>query len=1003
MIFIFFKLEHHHSYLHAMRKLVLYLLTAIIAVGALIWMRSCDEQDENESGGSLIQMVNPFIGTGGHGHTYPGATAPFGMVQLSPDTRLTGWDGCGGYHYTDSVIYGFSHTHLQGTGISDYGDILLMPTGDQPYWNNGAKTGSTNGYSSTFQKSSEEASAGYYKVYLNEPKVKVELTASTRCGLHRYTFDEEGTKHFTLDLLHRDSTMDWSLEQINDTLLIGHRVSKEWAAEQHVYFAMGFDHPIQSVHQKGKSSPGDIERQGTGVFSISFDISNGNELIVATGISAVDTDGAIAALKEEHRGKTFHEHRTALESMWQAELSDIVIKGGTEEQRKIFYTSLYHSYTVPNMFSDVDGRYRGLDGEIHEGEDGDRYTVFSLWDTYRATHPLYTITQRERTLDFVNNFLGHYQEGGKLPMWELAGNYTGCMIGYHAVPVIVDAWFSGIKDFDANLALEAMVSTATTDELGKKAFADLGYIPMDVEHESVSKALEYAYNDWCIARFAEDLGETDIARKFYSRADNYRNHFDPKTGFMRARFNGGFSEPFDPAEVNFNFTEANSWQYSFYVPQDIHGLIELYGDADNFREKLNELFSTSANVSGREQPDITGLIGQYAHGNEPSHHMAYLYHHLGQPASSVNYVHQILNELYQDAPDGLSGNEDCGQMSSWYVLSAIGLYPVCPGSGEFLLNTPIFKEIDISLESGKHFKIVCDKDPAQSPYIQKAKLNGQPMTRLYLKHEEILAGATLELELSDDPLAMMTASTLEDLPGLTNLLHQPTVPIISSPELSFTDSLEVSIYAADGQSEIYYSLNGTDFSLYEQPFTIYEESSVDAYSESEDGERSAYSEARFFTREQGRSIKIDSEFSTQYTAGGQEALIDGLRGGEDFRTGFWQGYFGEDIIATVDLGEVKQINYLAAGFLEEIKPWIWFPKKVIFEVSVDGQEFKAVATIENDGPIDDYETKIRDFSAKVKTSARFVRLKANNFGTIPEWHLGKGNPSWIFIDEIIIR
>jgi len=579
---------------------------------------------------TVLDHVNPFIGTGGHGHTYPGATMPFGMVQLSPDTRLDGWDGCGGYHYTDSIIYGFSHTHLQGTGISDYGDILISPTnsstkpGDQ--WN--------ERYNSAFRKETESASPGYYSVTLDDHNIEAELTCTERVGIHKYHLTQEADS-FTvfMDMAHRDPLIEYQFYPLNDSTIAGMRVSKEWAEQQYVYFVAEFSRPFlyqdQTYEIAGTSKDPETghevqEIELVPVFPLVF--YKGSDLMVKVAISAVDVDGALSNLKKEAPHWNFNTYKTDAENAWQKELDRIKISTKDPTVLTNFYSSLYHSYTVPNTFTDADGRYRGMDMKIHQATNHEQYTVFSLWDTFRATHPLYSITQRKRTADFIKSFLKMYEQGGDLPMWELAGNYTHCMIGYNSVPVIADAYAKGVVNFNTAQALKAMIHTSELKEFGKEHFRKKGYISMEDEGESVSKNLEYAYNDWCIASMAEKMGTENMptAEVYYRSSQNYKNTIDAEIGYCRAKRNGNWLSPFDPSEVNFNFTEANSYQYSFFVPHDIQGLISHVGGEKRFNSLLDTLFTASPALGGRHQPDITGLIGQYAHGNEPSHHMAYL-------------------------------------------------------------------------------------------------------------------------------------------------------------------------------------------------------------------------------------------------------------------------------------------------------------------------------------------------------------------------------------------
>ncbi|HRW63802.1 MAG TPA: GH92 family glycosyl hydrolase, partial [Bacteroidales bacterium] len=600
------------------------------------------------------KYVDPFIGTGGHGHTYPGAIVPFGMVQLSPDTRLEGWDGCSGYHYTDSIIYGFSHTHLSGTGVADYCDILLMPTSDKYFLKNGYNGDIDQGYGSRFSKETEIAKPGFYSVKLDDYGILVELTATNRAGFHKYIYPKNKPAFVTLDLTHRDEVLESSFKQINEYEVEGMRRSRSWAQDQYIYFVARFNKPVKNLILAVNDTIADNQAEAYSKnIKVAFDFGQieKSELLVKVGISAVSTEGARKNLDAEIPVWDFKGIKAKARDEWNKELSKIEIKAGKENKIK-FYSALYHTMVAPNTFMDVDGQYRGTDLKVHQSDDFTNYTIFSLWDTYRATHPLYTIIDQKRTNDFIKTFINQYKNGGKLPIWELAGNYTGCMIGYHSIPVIADAYLKGIRNYDKDTALKAMKHSAMMDHLGLESYRKYGYIPAHKEPESVSKTLEYAYDDWCIAQMAKEMGHMDDYNYYITRAQSYKNIYDPTTGFMRAKMHGAWKTPFDPAEVDFNYTEANAWQYSFYVPQDVSGLINLMGGKEKFTQKLDELFSASTETTGREQADITGLIGQYAHGNEPSHHMAYLYNYANQPWKTQEIVHRIFNEMYTIHPDG---------------------------------------------------------------------------------------------------------------------------------------------------------------------------------------------------------------------------------------------------------------------------------------------------------------------------------------------------------------
>ena len=650
-----------------------------LIVMAAIFFASCSEKP-------LTSYVNPMVGTDGHGHTFPGAIVPFGMIQPSPDTRLEGWDGCSGYHYSDDTIYGFSHTHLSGTGCEDYGDVLLMPVDELQIrelklWESDMR----DSYKRHFMHENETAQAGYYKVTLDEngfPGTTVELTADRRVAYHRYTYMAEGYNAFVIDLRHRDVLLDGNISLTDDGLIVGHRHSSAWNPDQHLYFVICANVPFKEV----KISPDSTQA------CVLLPRTQAVELQVA--ISGVDIDGAIANLNTAEY-EDFESARQGADSTWEAALGKLKVEGGTKEQKRCFYTALYHCMTSPYLWSDVDGRYRGTDNEIHVADSGrEVYTVFSLWDTYRALHPLLTRIEPERTVDFVYTAMKNFEQGGELPMWELASHETHCMIGYHAIPMIFEAYTQLVKP-DSTLAgytpkqlLDAMVATSNRTE-AHRAYAAQGYLSSEIDNESVSKTLEYAYDDWCIAQMAEFADDSAIAAEYWIRCQSWQNIID-SNGFAHPKRNGAWVTPFDPTEVNNHFTEANSWQYSTYVPHDIDAWVKHIGGKDKAIAFLDSLFEGHNTMSGRDQADVTGLIGMYAHGNEPSHHAAWLYTLLGQPEKTEKYVHKILNELYSSKPDGLCGNEDCGQMSAWYVLASLGRYKVCPGSYEWVKTKPIF-------------------------------------------------------------------------------------------------------------------------------------------------------------------------------------------------------------------------------------------------------------------------------------------------------------------------
>ncbi|MCL2291012.1 MAG: GH92 family glycosyl hydrolase [Bacteroidetes bacterium] len=965
----------------------------------------------------FAKYVNPFIGTDFHGHTFPGAILPFGMVQLSPDTRLDGWDGCSAYHYSDSIVYGFSHTHLSGTGCSDYGDVLMMPfTGKGSVIN--------TEYASVFSHDNEIAIPGYYSVLLDKNNIHVELTTSKRVGVHRYTYPNTPVeKGFVLDLKHRDPVLYSMIHYDAETNSIhGTRNSRAWNEDQKLAFSLLLSKPVRKVelYLNDVLVPNVNKIEGTNCKALIYFDDDIKEIVAKVAISA-NTEEPNAALKNHIEVKDFNFDRVKSEAydVWNKELGKIAVETEEIELKKIFYTALYHAFTAPNLFTDVDGSYLGLDQKIHKVTEGRTvYTVFSLWDTYRALHPLLNLIDRERTEDFLYTFMRHYEQGGMLPIWELAGFETWCMIGYHSVPVIYDAFVKGIGGYDKEKMLEAMIHSATLDKLGRPEYAKYGYVPAHLEHESVSKTLEYAYDDWCIAQFAKAIGNEEVYQEYIKRSQYYKNIFDPD-GFMRPKFNGAWIVPFDPTEVNNHFTEGNSWQYSTYIPHDFTNYIALRGGDAIVEQFLDSLFYTSARLSGRHQVDVTGLIGQYAHGNEPSHHATYLYNYVGKPWKTQELTRKIMSELYTSAPDGLCGNEDCGQMSAWYVFSALGFYPVCPGDNQYVLGSPIFDKATMNLENGKQFNIIAHNQSDKNIYIQSVKLNGKPYSKSYITYNDIKDGGTLEFVMGNQP-NMVFGTEIADRPKNEVESTLTMVPVFEPMQRSFKGSTTVSLslyepkehsnnYAFPTQTDkIFYriydenNLSSETFE-YEGPFTIDKSVTIVAIAWNAETGASNVAEANYYKFQKDKSIQILSKYSSQYTADGDEGLIDYIRGNVNFRLGGWQGYQAQDFEAIVDLESVQEVNEIGAGFLQDIRSWIFFPTSMIVETSVDGIHYVPYGTFVNPHPDDDYTAIVDDFMIKKEATARFVKVKAMNYGNLPEWHLGAGYPAFIFIDEIIVK
>ncbi len=685
------------------------------------------------------EYVDPFIGTGFHGHTYPGATVPFGMVQLSPDTRTMGWDGCSGYHYSDSSVIGFSHTHLSGTGCADLADILVRPSTAKPEFDGGLFAKEPL----AFTHADEDAYAGYYRVDLKSEGIVAELTARPRTGVHRYSFKGEGGRHILIDLIH--SVGDQVLEEtdiqvVSDTEIRGMKMGTGWTPKQYVFFSARFSEPYS-----------DYEMAGGNQILLTFD-ENVETLEIAVGLSAVSAENAAENSLAEVPEIDFEAAWEAAREDWNLALSDIIVQGGTDDEKIIFYTAQYHTKIAPNLMSDVNGQYRRNDGSIASLSDGGSYySTLSLWDTFRTWNPLQTIVNPDLVNDMIASMLDMYDSTGELPIWPLASGETKTMIGYHAVSVIADAYCKGFRGFDAEKALEAMIRSSNINAKASDLYVKYGYVPSDMRKESVSLTLEYAYDDWCIARMAEAMGNKEVAEEYYSRASNYANVFDVGTGFFRGRRqDGGWTEPFEPFATGHDYTEATPWHYRFFAPHDVKGMERLFGDAGKFEAAVDDLFHLEAEMDVNVS-DVSGFMGQYAHGNEPGHHMAYLYSYIGKPWKTQELTRELLDIMYTSAPDGIIGNEDCGQMSAWYVMSALGFYPVCPGTDQFVLTTPLFPYAEINLPDGGRLVIRAD-GADRNRYVRNVTLNGETLDKSYITYDRIMAGGELVFELSSEPV-----------------------------------------------------------------------------------------------------------------------------------------------------------------------------------------------------------------------------------------------------------
>ena len=768
-----------------MTKKLTLLLLALAALGCS--PRSADPVD----------YVNPFIGTGFHGHTYPGATTPFGMVQLSPDTRAGNWDACAGYHYSDTTIDGFSHTHLSGTGCADLADILFHPTtreivihdGEcvlQPYF---------------FSHDDERASCGYYAVTLPDVNIGVELTAAPRTGVHRYTFAGKGPRQVIVDLLHTVTEEKIDLCELRRTApgeLAGMRRTQGWVPDQYVFFAARFSEPFADVQLLG-------DKQA--VLTFAPDVRT---LTIAVGLSSVSVENARMNSLAEVPELDFDAVHARAVGQWRKALGDIVVEGGSRDEMINFYTAQYHTKLTPNLMSDVNGEYRRHDQTVARMPEGESYySTFSLWDTFRAWNPLQTLVDTALVNDMIRSMLDMYDSTGELPIWPLASGETGTMIGYHAVSVIADAYLKGIRGYDADKALEAMIRSSNINKKGSDYYTVQGYIPSNIKRESVSCTLEYAYDDWAIARMAQAMGRDDVFGEYARRALNYVNVFDGSTCFFRGRqSDGNWSAPFEEFATGRDYTEATPWHYRFFVPHDVNGLIQLFGSREAFIREMDRLFTLESDEMQLDVSDVTGLMGQYAHGNEPSHHMAYLYNYVGQPWKTQELTRRLLHEMYAPTPEGIIGNEDCGQMSAWYVFSSLGFYPVCPGSNEFALTAPQFPKAVVRLANGRTLTVTAD-NPRRSVYIASVTLDGKPIDRNYITYDELMQGGELHFALRPRPDYDRGTDDAAAPHSLTRG-EVVSIPYTTQNVSLFTEPIAVALATTTSGAEIRYTLDGSE-------------------------------------------------------------------------------------------------------------------------------------------------------------------------------------------------
>ena len=735
-------------------------------------LTACNESAPLVEVPNLTQYVDPYIGSGDHGHVFVGANVPYGMVQLGPTNIHTGWDWVSGYHYSDSTIFGFAHLHLSGTGIGDLLDILVMPITGNPKLAKGDDSGYESGMYSLFNRETETVKAGYYGVHLDRYDIDVELAATERVGFHKYTFPKtsDAAVVFNLaDALNWDATLEGYLVQEDDKTISGYRYSKGWAPDQKVYFTATFSKPIKALElYDNESLVEGKELKSKLVYGKAlFETEENEEVFLKVAVSPVSIENAKLNMEEELPGWDFEGTVKKADKKWNDELQKVVIESTESSVLRNFYTAHYHTMIAPSLFCDVNNDYRGADGKVYNNDKFKAHTTFSLWDTYRAAHPLMTIIHPEQVADMINSMLYIYKEQGKLPVWHLVGNETNCMVGNPGIPVVADAYLKGFDGFDKDLAYEALKQSALQDDRGLDQYKKLGYIPFDLEDESVAKGLEYALADWAVAQVAKERGEQEDYAYFLKRSNSFREYYDETIGFMRGKdskgqFRKGELNPFHSKHREDDYTEGNAWHYKWLVPQNVNGLIELVGGEDAFIPGLDTLFVLDGDMGEDASPDISGLIGQYVQGNEPSHHILYMYPFAGQQWKTAARVREVLTTVYFDAPAGLSGNEDCGQMSAWYMLSALGFYQVEPAGGRYIFGSPLVDKATLNVGNGNVFTIIAHNNSSENMYIQSVSLNGQPHTKSYIDFEDIQAGGELVFEMGNTPSSF--GSNIEDRP-----------------------------------------------------------------------------------------------------------------------------------------------------------------------------------------------------------------------------------------------
>ncbi len=1003
---------------------------ALLATLVALLIGGCAERAPGRSD-DLTQYVDPMIGTDASGHTFPGATRPFGMVQLSPSNDYKGWDWSSGYHYSDTVLKGFAHTHISGPGLAALGDILLMPA-SSPNTNPGNEANPESGYRSRFSHDRERAEAGYYAVHLDDENIDAELTATARTGFHRYTYNEAGADRYVIiDPTHNigESTYETSLEIVSDTVVRGYKKSRGGTAgDRTMYFVAEFSAPFAGygLTDDDQRVEADVHTARTVRAYVSFATDAGPTITVKLALSGVGYDGALMNFEQEARGVDFDTVRAAAKAEWQNVLQKIVIDDASESKKRTFYTGLYHAFIGPNLISDVDGRYY-VEGKVRQSTIP-QYSNFSTWDTYRALHPLLTIIEQEQTARLIASMVSrHADEGLGLPGWEAMGFDNVCMIGYNMTSPIADAVLKDIPGIDADEAYRAIRAASfdktkhspNYDVNGMDEYLAYGYVTGEIG-SSVSKTTEQNYFDWAIARVAEKLGKTDDAALFDRRSTGYRSLFNPDEGYLWPRLSQGGWKTMDDgqwSDLKSNYISGNIWAYSAYTPHDMQAAIRLYGGREAYAEWLDGVFTEAEPIEGHQHVDISGFIGRYGHGDEPGHHMPYLFNYVGQPWKTQRYVNTVLTTMYSDKPDGLINNEDLGQMSAWYIFSSVGFYPVAPGDLVYQLGAPFHDRATINLESGRTFEVVANNLSPENVYVQSVSLNGAVHEKSYITHRAIMDGGVLVFEMGSEPNESWASQPHQTVLGDFDDTVQPDIersatlaPYDESVEGFFVDRHEVVLKSDDVEADIYYTTDGSipdrNATRYDEPFSLTEDTVLRAIAY-HDG----LAPSRVTTKPLFRSVLpalgdgypevLSPEVETPYGRADHRLLFDQQIGSTTYSDGRWTGR-KTAIRPLLDLGRPVALSAVTVGVLTDTTNWIFAPRKVEVFAGSAPDELELLAAHDLSEATQSRKAVDR-FDIRLPGSRhRYYEVVVTPYGRLPSWH-GGNDLAWVFVDEIILR